>query len=515
MGRILTYCLFALFFCFSFVEAKAENKDVLERTIYLPKSKGTVYTLLGKVSEQSGFLFIYDSKVVDNERKAKISAGQRSIRRAVYEIVGREDIELRIVGNHILITCVRESPPAAASKDTLTYFTLTGKLQDNRSGTPIAYATVGVVGTSVGSITNQDGEFRLRLPDSLSRGRIGVSHVGYVGQETDISLLESQHAVWSLEPKVVPLQEVVIRSVNPKRLLRDMLRDKKINYARSPVYLTTFYREGIRYKQKFRSLTEAVFKVYKSSSLSVHSQDQVKLLKMSKITNSREKDTLIAKMSAGIDACLQLDIIKNLPDFLLPDAEDNAYNYSSCDMTVIGNRMANVISFVQKEGIREPLYCGELYIDAENNALLQARFEIHPDYVKQATDMFVERLARKWKIAARKVVYTISYKSWNGVHYVNHVRGDLYFKVRQKRRWFNNSSLHAWFEMVTCKIDTEDVFRFHRRERIPTRSIFADTHYKYDADFWEEFNVIPWEEELNRVIEKLSSKIEQIEYREK
>lgn len=56
-----------------------------------------------------------------------------------------------------------------------------------------------------------------------------------------------------------------------------------------------------------------------------HSQDHVKLLKMSRIVDSQERDTLIAKMSAGIDACLQLDIVKNLPDFLLPDGKGNVY----------------------------------------------------------------------------------------------------------------------------------------------------------------------------------------------
>ena len=110
---------------------------------------------------------------------------------------------------------------------------------------------------------------------------------------------------------------------------------------------------------------------------------------MSRIVNSQERDTLIAKISAGIDACLQLDIVKNLPDFLLPDDKGNVYSYASCDMTVIDNRLVNVISFRQNKGIKEPLYCGELYIDAENNALVQARLEINPAYVRQATDMFI------------------------------------------------------------------------------------------------------------------------------
>ena len=516
MKRIRAYhwylCFLCLFACMA-ASVKAADGDVPERIIYLSKNKGTVYALLGKVSEQSGFLFIYDSKVVDNERKVKLDAGRRTIRQAVYEIIGRQDISLRVVGNHILINQLQmQRPVDGTPNDTPAYFTLEGKLQDNRSGAPIAYGTVGVVGTSIGSIANQDGEFRLRLPDSLKQSRIGVSHVGYVGQEMDIPLLGAQHAVWSLEPRVIPIQEVVIRAVNPVRLLREMLEAKKVNYAPAPVYLTTFYREGVQYKQKFRSLTEAVFKIYKPSPLQVYSQDHVKLLKMSNITNGRERDTLIAKMSAGIDACLQLDIIKNLPDFLLPDDEGNVYTYASCDMTVIDNRMVNVISFRQNRGIKEPLYCGELYIDAENNALVQACFEINPAFVKRATDMFVERKARKLNITVQKVVYTISYKQWNGVYYMNHIRGDLYFKVKQKRQWFSSSALHTWFEMVTCKVDTDNVTRFQRKERIPTRTIFSDMHFKYDADFWGDFNVIPWEEELNTVIEKLSSKIERIEY---
>ena len=45
--------------------------DVLNHIVYLSKSKGTVYVLLGMVSERTDFLFIYDSKVVDNERLVK------------------------------------------------------------------------------------------------------------------------------------------------------------------------------------------------------------------------------------------------------------------------------------------------------------------------------------------------------------------------------------------------------------------------------------------------------------
>ena len=83
----------------------------------------------------NSLVFVYDSKVVDNDRTVKLGAGQRTIRQVVYEIIGRQDISLHIVENHILINQLQvQCPVVTTSKDTLAYFTLEGKLQDNQSG---------------------------------------------------------------------------------------------------------------------------------------------------------------------------------------------------------------------------------------------------------------------------------------------------------------------------------------------------------------------------------------------
>jgi hypothetical protein len=238
------------------------------------------------------------------------------------------------------------------------------------------------------------------------------------------------------------------------------------------------------------------------------SGDQVKLLKMRRISNEEEKDTLITKMKSGINASLMLDIVRNLPDFLLPEYEPR-YNYLHSDITVIDNRIANVVSFEQKKEISEPLFKGELYIDAENNALLSARFEVHPKYVEKATDIYVTRKSKNVRITSQKVEYHVSYKLWNGTYYVNHIRGDLYFKVRKNNQLFGASTLHTWFEMATCKIETEDVNRFTHSETLQTRTIFAETNFAFDPDFWENFNIILPEDALNEAIRKITSKIEE------
>ena len=491
----------------------AAGGDVLERIIQLPKAKGTVYAMLGKVSEQSGYLFIYDSKIINNDSIVKIGRKSCSVRQAIYEITGNDKLVLKVLGRHILIS----QPPEDAMKEESTasslpsHSTFTGILLDKETGASIANASVMLQGTSMGSVTNQNGEFRLHLPDSLSNAVLSFSHLGYVAQSIEAATLAGRNNVLSMEPKVIPLQEVLIRLVNPKKLLCEMIEYRKNNYSSAPVYLTTFYREGVQLKNKFQSLTEAVFKVYKSSTMEPDMSDQIKLLKMSRIDNCEVKDSLIAKIRSGVDACLQLDIVKNIPDFLSVDSGDELYVYTSGDIVPIDDRSAHVVYFKQKRGIREPLFCGELYIDSENSALLQARFEIQPEYVKDATRFFVVRQAPKIKLSTQKIAYTVSYKPWNGIYYIHHIRGDLYFKMRKRRALFSNPTLYTWFEMVTCRIDDENVVRFPRDERMSTHTIFADTDFKYDENFWGDFNVIPLEESTGKIIEKIALKIEKTE----
>lgn len=65
--------------------------------------------------------------------------------------------------------------------------------------------------------------------------------------------------------------------------------------------------------------------------------------------------------------------------------------------------------------------------------------------------------------------------------------------------------------MVTCKIETGNVSRFAYSDRLATHTIFAETPFVYDKDFWEDFNIIPPEKKLSEAIEKISSKIEETE----
>lgn len=356
--------LSVLLILFFFVDMmRADGSDVLERIVRLPKIKGTVYSLLSDVSQQSGYMFIYDSKVIDNDAVVKIKGGERSIRQAVYDIVGNTSLEFQVMGTHILITLPSEKKVRVQQDfvpEQITNFVIIGTLLDKETGIPISSATVGVRGTSIGSITNQNGDFKLSLPDSLKNDSITFSHIGYLSQDIEFALLIGRHNILSLEPKIVPLQEVVIRRSDPKKLLREMIERRNKNYSHTPVYLTTFYREGVQLKNKFQNLSEAVFKVYKTSLYS-SVPDQVKLLKMSRLSNVEAKDSLLVKVKSGIQACIQMDIIKDMPEFLTPSVEKGIYDYTSEGVTFLEDRFVNVVHFEQKKGNQRTSFFVESY----------------------------------------------------------------------------------------------------------------------------------------------------------
>lgn len=511
LRQLLIGCLSLLL---AILPIAAQSQQVLGQVIQLPKTKASVYQLLALVTEQSGYLFIYDSNIIDNEQTISLKGGNYTIREAIDQITGNKQLAIRTLDNHILLylpdSGVAPAFPPAPADSSLLFITLEGTLRDSDTQEPIAFGSVGVAQAGIGTVTNLNGEFKLRLPDSLQVSEIQFSHIGYQPLQVECQRLRGKHNLLTLEPKMISLQEVIIRRMNPKRLLEEMLDAQRRNYSQRPVYLTTFYREGIeRNKKDFVSLTEAVFKIYKTPYTHFNAvADQVKLLQMRRILNEQERDTMITKMKSGINACLRLDLIKQLPDFLTIDPE-SPYQYVHTDITVIDNRMANVISFEQRPEIKSPLYQGEIYIDSENNALLRIDFEVNTKYIDKAADMFVEKKSKHLRIIPQKVAYTISYKPWNGVYYINHIRGDLYFKIKKRRQLFNTKILHTWFEMVTCKTDTSAVNRFSHNETQPTRTVFSDTHFTYDEGFWGNFNVILPEENLNEAITKITSKIEE------
>ena len=73
-----------------------------------------------------------------------------------------------------------------AQNEVKDYVTVSGTVRDNTSGKYLQYAHITVKGTNVGTITNVDGEFSLKVKDSLKADKVEVSLMGYHNYQISI-----------------------------------------------------------------------------------------------------------------------------------------------------------------------------------------------------------------------------------------------------------------------------------------------------------------------------------------
>ncbi|HEX7412139.1 MAG TPA: carboxypeptidase-like regulatory domain-containing protein [Bacteroidales bacterium] len=490
------------------------QEQLLEKTITIERQHTTLYNALNIISDKADCFFVYDSKAVESDKRVKLEADNLPLKQVLEKLLDNPRLAFKVIDQHILIYPVTaemqisDQTPVAAP-DTVSNIIIKGHVFDNQDKKPVPYASIGIQEENLGTITNADGFFIVKLPAKFAGSSLSVSHLGYENQKIPIRLLNEQRVDLFLERRVISIQEVIIRYVDPAALVAKAMQQRLVNNSLNPVYMTTFYREGVQKNGRVLSYSEAVLKVFKSSFEFNEQSDQVKLLKSRNILNINQSDTARLKLKAGILASLQLDIVKCIPTFM-DESEFADYTYSYADIVSYNSQNVYAITFVQKKQVEEPLYTGTLFIDKESFAILGAEFEINPKYLNQAASYLIVKKSRKLIVKLEKIKYSISYMSYNGRYYLNHARCDITLKTRTRNHLsFDNFS--TFLETATCHIDTANVTRFGKQEVIKPNVVFSDASYVYDEAFWGDYNIIAPEEKLNEALSRITSRIEKIE----
>jgi hypothetical protein len=487
----------------------------LEQTISLPAGRTTVYEALAMISQQTGLLFIYDSKIVDSDRKVRVRSDRQPLHRALDLILTDPGLAYRIVGDHVLIyrmRCDSVSPiidrTPVAPPGMMQSIVARGRVTDRESGDPIPYAAVGIAGKPIGTITNSDGFFLLRIPDSLATSNLIISHLGFHDKQVPVGLLNGESADLYLDRRIISIQEVIIRYLDPQVIIANAIEHRKLTCPSEPVYLTTFYREGVKKNRKYTAYSEAVLQIYKTPCYSGPNTDQVKLLKSRGLKDPGTPDTVFLKLKAGVQSALSLDIAKNLPGFLDLSAPLE-YSYGYSNLVSYHDKDAYAIDFTQNGGLGKALFSGTVFIERDSFAILGAEFELNPDYIHLASEDIVLRKSPRLIVNLKGIRYSIHYQNLGGRYYPQHIRCEMEVSTRL-RHHIAGDQFSAFLEMATCAIDTTDVMKFSRQEIMKPGVVFSDQPYIPDDHFWEEYNVITPEANLEKSITEIIRKIGEI-----
>lgn len=506
--------LCAGFFLFPALQAVGQQ-SLLDKKITIPKQNTTLYNALNLISDKAGCLFIYDSQIVESDKKVKLVASNQPLSQVLDRVLNNPSLGYKVIGQHILIynakqhnTPANAIPVATPAPDTITSIVIRGHIFDNENKTAVPYAAIGIAEGSIGTISNADGYFELKIPATFAGSSLLVSHLGFLSQAIPVQLIKEQKVDIFLTRRIISIQEVIIRYIDPNVILEKAMDLRKTNNSLQPVYTTSFYREGVQKNNRYLSYSEAVFKVYKTSFEHGEFADQVKLLKSRKIQNSEMNDTVLLKLKGGVLSALQLDIIKSVPVFLEPTLPGQ-YTYTYSDMVSYNSKDAYVITFVPKPGEPDAFFSGTIYVDKDSYALLGADFEVDPAYLDKAAESLVLRKSHKLVVKLENISYSVSYTPFNGKYYLNHVRCDMRLKTRL-RKHLSSDNFSTFLELATCQIDTLNVTKFPKQEVLKPGVVFSDASFDMDQSFWGDLNVITPETKLSEALTKIIGKLEEI-----
>ena len=196
------YLLFflLLFSCFASVYGQ-------ERTITLNLSKVPLNTALKEIEKQTSMSVVYNTNDVDINRIISIKVSKESLNNVMNQLFKGVNTSFSIVDNHIVLSAKntkvdqQKKTPIAAS----------GTITDAK-GEPLIGVSVLVKGTSNGTITDMDGNFKIQA----TKGDVlEVSYIGYVSQA--ITLANTQPLKIVMGEDTQTLDEVVVTALGIKR----------------------------------------------------------------------------------------------------------------------------------------------------------------------------------------------------------------------------------------------------------------------------------------------------------
>lgn len=492
------------------------QENILNQKISLKSQTNTVYRILNQVSRQTSCFFIYDSQVVDGDKTVRIKKGEREINSLLDEILDEPDLNYKIIENYIVIYIPEEtektekvSEKEAAEEEVIL---VSGTVMDEESGEPLAFANINIANKGKGIISNMDGKFSLKMESIHLEDTLRISHLGYINREIPVYLLaEGTHDIY-LKRDYISLPEIIVSYYNPELIISEAINARHKMYPQQPTMHTSFYREGVLQGNDIFNYSEAVFNIYKASYNSPL-KDAVSVIKSRNITNTNFKDSLLLKHKAGVNSSLELDLIKNTADFLDPRYRKQ-YKLIYANLVTYNNKDTYAVGFEPANDCKECLFSGTVFVDKESFAIVRIEFEVAQKRLNAAQKILIPRKNPNFSSRLISAKYTVSYKLFNGNYHLNHVRGDVNIRIRRKNHLFGNT-YHIFFEMASMSIETDNVSKIKRRERLKKYEVFSDTSFEYDFEFWKDYNFLSPEEEIQKALPKINAIIESAGIEEK
>ncbi|WP_339864276.1 TonB-dependent receptor [uncultured Algoriphagus sp.] len=207
----LTYSICGLILQIFFInvlaasEINAQNiKSVKDVKVSVGFANEKLSQLFSKLEEETPFVFVYDNKDSFLEQRFSLNKQSLTLEDLLLRIARENKVKFKQINNTISVSST--STLGNSVEVSIREMTISGVVTSATDGVTIPGATVILKGTTVGTVTNIDGEFTLEVPEQGAV--LIVSFIGYENQEVPVT--NSTRLEIRMQEDLKSLDEVVV-----------------------------------------------------------------------------------------------------------------------------------------------------------------------------------------------------------------------------------------------------------------------------------------------------------------
>jgi len=357
--------------------------------------------------------------------------------------------------------------------------TISGRVIDRESNEPLVFASIGVRGTPIGTVSNSVGEFDFHIPARYKSGILVISMLGYENFQTPVSnLLVTDTVIFKLKEATQVLDEVVVRdSLNGADIARIAISRIDENYPMKPFLVDGFYRDLKKIGGTYFSLLEAAVQIYDEGYKEPNNKDRLReRVALTEVRKSLGYNSRFTKYFDKNNLLEDLLLHNNIRYRQFPEKEVFYNAFERAKTSFFNGQRVFVISQEHSN------FNLKMYVTIDNYSIIRMEYERYYD----------EAVIRKRRDKISKYIYDkkiIDFKEFEGKMFVN------YMNLESKINWYNEKTDSLEFEtelhqeLLINNVYPNSDERITRSKKMRKYGLQYQDE-KYNKEFWANYNVI-------------------------
>jgi len=161
-----------------------KSQDVDEVTISIESNNRSVVEVFRQIEKKTSFTFMYRNQDVAGIARINIPAGKHTVGHLLKLMLTNTHLDFKQVDNHILIVAKKNNPLKAPVREEMRVLDIIvrGTVTDGQ-GKPLSGVSVKIKNTEIGTVTDADGRFSIRVAED---GVLIFTNVGFLSQEIEV-----------------------------------------------------------------------------------------------------------------------------------------------------------------------------------------------------------------------------------------------------------------------------------------------------------------------------------------